>query len=78
MNSNYLNQQKRHILLGLAVDVSGSMKQSIRNQNDENDDGFKAFRNSLKDLSKKLKKKLKPEKRKELLFRLMFLLKHLD
>ena len=57
MNSNF-KLEKRHILLGLAVDVSGSMEQSIRNQDDQNDNGFKAFRSSLKDLSKKVKREI--------------------
>jgi len=57
MNSNR-NLEKRHILLGLAVDVSGSMEESIRNQNDQNDNGFTAFRNSLKDLSKKVQREV--------------------
>ena len=47
--------EKRYILLGIAVDVSGSMKQSIKNKDNQNDNGFTAFRNSLKDLSKKIK-----------------------
>ena len=46
----------RHILLGFAVDVSGSMKKSIRNQEEQN--GFKAFLNSLKDLSKKVNREI--------------------
>jgi hypothetical protein len=50
-------------LLGIALDVSGSMKQSIRNKNDQDDNGVIAFCNSLKDLSKKVKQEIEAKQK---------------
>ena len=59
MNCQKTFQSSSHILVGFAIDVSGSMEESIRNNSDENVNRFDSFRDSLKQLSKEAKQAIK-------------------
>ena len=59
MRKGSLKKESRYILLGILVDVSASMKQSLENQQDFNGNGFRAFRSSLRALSQKVKQEIK-------------------
>jgi hypothetical protein len=58
MTERLIDNEHRSILLGFAVDVSGSMQKSIQNQDRSNDNGFRAFRDSLRELSKRVKQEI--------------------
>lgn len=46
------------ILIGFAIDVSGSMEQSIRNKSRKNESRFESFKESLRTLSKETKREI--------------------
>jgi len=51
-------QTGKKVLVGFAVDVSGSMEKSIRNESRKDKNRFESFRHSLKKLSEKMKQEM--------------------
>lgn len=56
--SNPNPSQFNHVIVGFTIDVSGSMKQSIRNNDSKEENRFESFQESLKNLSKEAKKEI--------------------
>lgn len=50
--------KEKHILVGFAVDVSGSMSQSIRNESRKDVNRFESFKDALRKLSRKTREKI--------------------
>ena len=50
--------KEKHILVGFAVDVSGSMSQSIRNESRKDVNRFESFKGALRKLSRKTREKI--------------------
>ena len=57
MNKTKIPSQKQ-VLVGFAVDVSGSMQQSIHNKNNKNTNRLESFKDSLRELSKETKQEI--------------------
>ncbi len=52
----------KQVLVGFAVDVSGSMEQSIRNERKKDGSRFESFKDSLRQLSKETKREIETSK----------------
>jgi hypothetical protein len=64
MNTAISSQKNKYVLVGFAVDVSGSMQESIRNEKSKKENRFDGFRESLKQLSQEAKKEIEINKEK--------------
>jgi len=58
MNNINTESKEKNILVGFAVDVSSSMKQSIRNESKKDLNRFESFKDALRKLSRETRKKI--------------------